>query len=422
MSIGFAAVIWLCRPGMANNPCASPFTTTVVASGKAVRVTHRPQATAATFDCFYVYPTVSRETTDNADLHVQPAERDVAIAQGSPFSIVCDVYAPMYRQLTLTALLNKHYYEKRYQEIAYASMLQGWHEYLSHYNRGRPIVFIGHSQGAQQLIRLLHDEVETNPALRKQLVMAVLLGANVVVSHDRRVPGSFTRLPLCTSPHEAGCVIAYSTFANPPPKNSIFGIPGQGVSLPDQTARSGVSVACTNPGALGGGSASLTASFTIGHTGYWWAPAHPAPPSVATPWVSYPGLFTARCVHRGDSSWLSVTRSGSAGAWPHLFIDTPEWGLHRYDMAVALDALIRDVASAEGAWRMVACRRRGFSCTSPVGMHSSVSRLQQLRARCPPAAADRSSQRRLHYLRLQRRTTSLLSGQAAPGLQRHARR
>jgi hypothetical protein len=399
MSIGFAAVIWLCRPGMASNPCAAPFTTTVVASGKAVRVTHRPQATAATFDCFYVYPTVSRETTDNADLRVQPAERDVAIAQGSPFSSVCNVWAPMYRQLTLTALLNNHYYQKQYQKIAYESMVQGWHEYLSHYNRGRPIVFIGHSQGGQLLIRLLHNEVERDPALRKQVVMAVLLGANVVVSTDRRVPGSFASLPLCTSLHEAWCVIAYSTFANPPPTNSIFAIPGQGVSLPDETARSGVSIACTNPGALGGGSASLTASFTIGHTGYWWAPANPAPRNVATPWVSYPGLFTAQCVHRGDSSWLSVTRNGSPGAWPHLFIDTPEWGLHRYDMSVALDALIRDVGGAEGAWRMVACRRRGFTCASPVGMHSSVSRLRRLQQRCPPAAAARSPQRRLPRLR-----------------------
>jgi hypothetical protein len=422
MSFGFAAVIWLCRPGMANNPCAAAFTTTAVASGKAGRITHRPQTTAATFDCFYVYPTVSREATDNADLHVQPAERDVAIAQGSPFSGVCDVWAPMYRQLTLTALLNNHYYAKPYQAIAYASMVQGWHEYLSHYNRGRPIVFIGHSQGAQLLIRLLHNEVEPNPALRKQFVMAVLLGANVVVSHDPRVPGSFARLLLCTSPHEAGCVIAYSTFANPPPKNSIFSIPGQGISLPDETARSGVSVACTNPGALGGGSASLSASFTIGHTGYWWAPADPAPSTVTTPWVSYPGLFTAQCMHRGDASWLSVTRNGSPSAWPHLFIDTPEWGLHRYDMSVALDALIRDVASAEGAWRMVAYRWRGFSCASPVGMHSSVSRLRQLRARCPPAAAARSSQRRLHYPHPQRRSMSLSLGQVAPGLQRRAPR
>jgi hypothetical protein len=397
MSIGLAAVIWLCRPGMANNPCAAAFTTTVVASGKAMRVTHRPQATAATFDCFYVYPTVSREATDNADLQVQPAERDVAIAQGSPFSRVCDVYAPMYRQITLTALLNNHYYQKRYQAIAYASMLQGWHEYLAHYNRGRPIVFIGHSQGAQLLIRLLHNVVEPNPALRKRLVMAVLLGANVVVSHDRGVAGSFARLPLCRSLHEAGCVIAYSTFANAPPTNSIFAIAGQGISLPDETARDGVSVACTNPGALDGGSASLTASFTIGHLGYWWAPAHPAAANVTTPWVSYPGLFTAQCMQRGNSSWLSVTRNGAPSAWPHLFFDTPEWGLHRYDMSLALDALIRDVASAEGAWRMVACTRRGSLCTSPAGMHSWVSRQRRLQQHFPLAEAARLSPRRSRH-------------------------
>jgi hypothetical protein len=405
---------------MANNPCVAAFTTTVVASGKAVRVTHRRQATAATFDCFYVYPTVSREAVDNADLHVQPAERDVALAQGSPFSSVCDVWAPMYRQLTLTALLNNHYYQKRYQEIAYASMVQGWHEYLSHNNRGRPIIFIGHSQGAQLLIRLLHNEVETNPALRKRFVMAVLLGGNVVVSHDRRVPGSFARLPLCTSPREAGCVIAYSTFANPPPKNSIFGIPGQGISLPDEVASSGVSVACTNPGALGGGSASLTASFAVGHVGYWWAPAHPAPPSVTTPWVSYPGLFTARCVRRGDAAWLSVTRDGTPNEWPHLFMDTPEWGLHRYDMSVALDALIHDVASAENAWQVVACRWRGFSCASHVGMHLSVSPRRLLRRHCLRARVARSPQRRLRHRK--QPTMSLSLVQDALGFQRHALR
>src|ERR1700677_4709569 len=110
VSIGLAAEIWLCRPGMANNPCVAPFATTIVTSSRAVRVTHRPVASAATFDCFYVYPTVSREATDSADLQAQPAETDVALAQGSPFSRVCDVWAPMYRQLTLTALLNGRYY------------------------------------------------------------------------------------------------------------------------------------------------------------------------------------------------------------------------------------------------------------------------------------------------------------------------
>lgn len=56
-------------------------------------------------------------------------------------------------------------------------------------------------------------------------------------------------------------------------------------------------------------------------------------------------------MHHGHASWLSVKRNSAAGSWPHLFIDTPEWGLHRYDMSLALDALLNDVEDAEAAYR-----------------------------------------------------------------------
>src|SRR5579862_1282510 len=61
-----AGTVWLCRPGLVNDPCASDLTTTVVpASGARTVQTPHPAAGSA-FDCFYVYPTVSTEPTDNA--------------------------------------------------------------------------------------------------------------------------------------------------------------------------------------------------------------------------------------------------------------------------------------------------------------------------------------------------------------------
>lgn len=351
--VELAAVMWLCRPGMANNPCTVPFMRTVIVAGKRVRTEAASPSKAPKFDCFYVYPTVSSEHTDIAPQRIEPAERDVAVAQGSPFSQLCNVWAPLYRQLTLAALLDGHYYQEHYQRVAYASVLEAWRVYLTRYNGGRPIVFIGHSQGAQLLIRLIENEIEPNAVLRKRFALAILLGGNFVVANNPKARGSFSRLQPCTPQRRSGCVIAYSSFAQQPPENSLFAIPGQGISLPGETAKTGVSVVCSNPAGFTTGAAPLTMYLTTRDKGYWWAPNGPAPPRVQTRWVEYPGLFTAQCTHRGNATWLNVTRNGNPKDWPHLFIDTPDWGLHRYDMSLALGALIHDVQAAEGSYESV---------------------------------------------------------------------
>ena len=117
----------------------------------------RRTRSAARFDCFYVYPTVSTESGTNADLTVQPAETAAAFAQASRFSQVCNVWAPMYRQATSGALAKGEATNPAVIATAYDSLLAAWKDYLAHDNHGRPIVFIGHSQGAAMLIKLLAD-------------------------------------------------------------------------------------------------------------------------------------------------------------------------------------------------------------------------------------------------------------------------
>jgi hypothetical protein len=96
--------VWLCRPGQAGDPCTwSPASTMVSASG-ATTVGSALPAASSKFDCFYVYPTVSTQPGDNANLTVQKAEVTAAISQASRFSRVCRVWAPMYRQRTAGSL------------------------------------------------------------------------------------------------------------------------------------------------------------------------------------------------------------------------------------------------------------------------------------------------------------------------------
>ena len=143
--------VWLCRPGLANNPCSASLTTTVVRANGSKSVQRFSPAKNPPVDCFYVYPTVSTQGTLNANLRIDPEERAIATQQASRFSQVCRVYAPIYPQLTETAL-SQGAINPRTTTVAYNGLLAAWNDYLAHDNHGRGVVLIGHSQGAALLI------------------------------------------------------------------------------------------------------------------------------------------------------------------------------------------------------------------------------------------------------------------------------
>lgn len=337
--------VWLCRPGARKDPCTRPLTTTSIApTGSRAFETSSPQS-ASSFDCFYVYPTVSTEPGDNANLTVQPIERGVARLQASPFSQLCDVWAPMYRQTTVQALSKGVTRIPAHAlHIAYTSLLSAWKAFLAHDDHGRPIIFIGHSQGAALLIRLIRSQVDPNPSLRSRTVMAILAGGNLQVPTGKTVGATFAHLPLCTKTGEAGCVIAYSSFPAEPPAGSPFGRPGTGVSIQSgETAKRGQQVACVNPAGLGKGTGTLEPSFLT-------SLLSTLAPTPSTPWVSLPDRYTARCEHTGDTTWLQVTAATGTGRPTVTEIDGPAWGYHADDVNLAIGNLLEDVAAAEGAY------------------------------------------------------------------------
>jgi hypothetical protein len=287
------------------------------------------------FDCFYVYPTVSPGRGPNADLTIQPEERSAAAIQAAPFSSLCRVWAPIYRQVTAGALFTSG---AAALNTAYASLLGAWQDYLRHDNQGRPVIFIGHSQGAAMLIRLLAEQVDPNPALVDHLVVALLLGGNLQVPDGHTVGATFKHIPLCTSRTVAGCAIAYSMFGSQPGPDALFGRPGQGVSLMSfQVRGAGEQVACVNPAALGGGPGRLSPYFRQ---------------SGPVPWVTYPELYTASCESSGGATWLQVdTVKGPADSRPVVAASLgPEWGYHGQDVNLALGNLVSDVAALESAY------------------------------------------------------------------------
>jgi len=332
--------VWLCHPGGTPDPCAGALTTTVETADGSTSIASSVSS-SPDVDCFYVYPTVSPESTANADLTVQPAEIAVARAQAGRFSQVCRVWAPMYRQQTLADLTRSGLSgDPTAVAVAYASVLSAWRDYLTHDNDGRPVVFVGHSQGAAILIRLLASQIDPVPARRTQMISAIILGGNVQVETGRDEGGSFQHIPACRSATQLHCVIAYSSFNRPPPPTSLFGRPGQGVSLQSgQQATVGQQVLCTNPAALPGGAGTLDPYFPAAGRS-----AHGRP--INTPWVTYPNMYDARCETANGASWLQITHIGGVDDMrPNVkALQGPAWGLHVDDVNLALGNLVTIVA------------------------------------------------------------------------------
>jgi DUF3089 family protein len=341
-SASAASTVWLCKPGMPDDPCTQSLQTTVVSPTGATSIKTPRPANSTGFACFYVYGTVSQESSVNANLAIQSAEVDSAIAQGSPFSPVCQVYAPIYRQVTLADLEQHPNLNLGPAETvtAYDSIRSGFEDFLAHELGDRPFVVIGDSQGAAMLNLLLENIVDPNPALRARLMVGVIVGGNVEVPRGQLAGGTFKHIPACNRLGQTGCVIAFSSFPSTPPADSLFGRPGQGVSLQsNQTVKAGVQVVCVNPAALSGGTARLD-------------PAFPTLGKLATPWVALPGLYTATCEQADGASWLNVTKTpGSTVQGPALTEEGgTDYGYHVWDMFLAQDNLVSDIAAAETAW------------------------------------------------------------------------
>jgi hypothetical protein len=129
-------------------------------------------------------------------------------------------------------------------------------------------------------------------------------------------------------------VIAFSTFDQPAPPNSLFG----------RTKVRGDQVLCTNPAALAGGSAKVDPIFPS-------APFAPGTliaagisllkltqPTPATVWSSEPGAYRAKCSSAGGANVLQISALG--GAQVATPSPDPTWGLHLVDANIELGNLL----------------------------------------------------------------------------------
>ena len=338
---------WLCLPGRSDT-CSKPLPTTALNPNGYGSKGLSPVATKPPVDCFYVYPTVSRDRGMNSDLRPDAAETSAVQSQFARFAGVCRTFAPLYRQLTISAVAAAAIFTDigPPSQIAFRDVAAAWRRYLADHNKGRPFVLIGHSQGSAMLQELSRREIEGKPAAR-QMLRAIIPGFNVLVPQGRRVGGTFKSTPLCASPAETGCVMTWVSYRenNVPPAGAMFGM----------ASRPGMTVGCTNPARPGSTRWEMLDSYwntrlslpVPGGPIVW--STQGAPP---TQFLRTEGLVSARCVNNGPSGYLSVRtnadprdkrtdRIGGEVGMLGMFI--PGWGMHLADIAIAQGDLIRSI-------------------------------------------------------------------------------
>lgn len=340
---------WLCLPGH-KGACDADQDATVIAANGTTKLESFARAKAPAIDCFYVYPTVSRDPGIVSTMNVAPEELRVIAVQFARFGQVCRQFAPLYRQFTLTALRARMSGQPMPAgdvdpRIGYNDVVDAWNYYLANHNKGRGVVLIGHSQGAGVLTQLIKNEIDGKP-LQRQLVSALLLGTRLQVPVGKTVGGDFTSVPLCRSSKETHCAIAYATFraTAPPTATSLFG----------KSAGAGLEAACVNPAALGGGTGPAHAYFTgagaivEASSSVEWVKGK----AITTPFVSVPGMLTAECQKNDVASYLAITVHGDPKSPRSAEIPgdvvvagqvRSEWGLHLIDVNLFMGNLIQIV-------------------------------------------------------------------------------
>ena len=278
---------------------------------------------------FYVHPTSlfdrNRWNARLPDPVVDAPAEQFARAQASAFN-AGEVWAPRYRQATFGAMLTGKPDGRAAIDAAYRDVLAAFDTFLTQSDGQRPIVLVGHSQGALLLMRLMHERVAATP-LAGRIAAAYVIGWPVSIAHDLPAMG----LPACTGPDQPGCVLSWMSFAEPADPAATLDAYARDPGL-DGMSRKGSAILCTNPLNVGA-AASAPASANLGTL-------LPAPdPSGA---MLVPGMVPASCAADGT---LRI------GPGPQLGPDVmPGNNYHVYDIPLFWANVRADVARRVAAW------------------------------------------------------------------------
>ncbi|MDR0409428.1 MAG: DUF3089 domain-containing protein [Spirochaetaceae bacterium] len=180
-------------------------------------------------DVFFLYPTSWRaaptqypiSAVENTDM------RQGALyylkTRASAFETAGNIYAPFYRQLDASFVIAQKLIDGvgLFGGVPLTDAAAAFDYYITHYNKGKPFILAGHSQGALVLAGLLAVHLRDRPDIYERMIAAYFIGIPIPEAFYLMFP----HIKPAKSADDLGVVISYNTnspvvdgkdpFANP---------------------------------------------------------------------------------------------------------------------------------------------------------------------------------------------------------------
>ena len=168
-------------------------------------------------DIFYLYPTAWQKGPNDSNycsvenVSMIKGANGAFNRQATAFLPVGNIYAPYYRQadamyiLTMPTIAEQ---DEAVKIIPAADGVAAFNYYLEHYNKERPFILAGHSQGSNVLLYIL-AQIKDQPEVLDRMVAAYVIGFSVTKDYLAQN----TPLKFATGPDDTGVIISYNTEA-----------------------------------------------------------------------------------------------------------------------------------------------------------------------------------------------------------------
>jgi len=177
-----------------------------------------PSSTTKKVDVFYLSDTTYQKPDANSpnigkidDPAMQKGAKSALSRTATTFETVADIYAPYNRQVDAMYKKSLTIPQQLALEagIPTSDAMSAFDYYIKHYNKGRPFILAGHSQGSNLVANILADYMKKNPKVYKRMVAAYVIGYSITPEYLKANP----ELKFATGPSDTGVIVSYNTEA-----------------------------------------------------------------------------------------------------------------------------------------------------------------------------------------------------------------
>jgi len=171
-------------------------------------------------DVFYLYPTSCPSTCTEIINPIDSAMKSLAYVNydrgPSCFQEYANIYAPYYRQLSLKGIAacknGEEFSNAVYNNVVRTDAYAALDYYFEHYNKGRPFILAGHSQGSFTMRHVLAEYMPLHKDRYSRMIAAYTLGT----CYNDEYLTKYPHVKMATGADDTGVVINWNSYSDTP--------------------------------------------------------------------------------------------------------------------------------------------------------------------------------------------------------------